>query len=200
MKRLHHFATFEDFETYSHQHKVVNFSQVADWNRKFGRLASKLHGYMVLRDTATGECNALHYLIPDPQSSSEVIIGVWYGWALPHHEKILNKLSATAKGCVLRKATFFCEVDRQPQGYIPTSVVYTNKFRPEYGFKRPDRVIDLNDIRLSPDDFKRWLVEVESEHTMCILPYQLSNDVEYEMLLSQHGFNAQRNMFEFYLN
>lgn len=199
MKRLHHFNRFEDFETYSRQNKVVNFNQVADWNRKFGSLAGKLHGYMVLRDTVTGECKALHYLIPDPANGTEVIIGVWYGWALPHYDRILSKLAGTPKGCVLRKATFFCEVDRQPRGFKPTSVVYTNKFGSQYAFKRPDKSIDMGQYSLTVPDLKRWLEETGSEHAMCVLTYEQSNNFEFEMLLSQHGYNAQRNMFEFSL-
>lgn len=199
MKRIHHFNEFSAFEEFSKKHTISNFEQVQGWNRRFGSIMAQSHGYIVMRDTVSKECQALHYLIANEPTSKRIIVGVWYGWALLYVERILNKISAQHFGIPFTHATFFCEVDRQPENMTPGSVVMTNKFGAEWANKRPTCVLDICSRNVFPHELDEWLAKVGQEHGLVTIPFFQYLDFNYEMVLAKYGFNAQRYMFEYTL-
>lgn len=200
MKRVHHFHEYAEFEEFSKKHNVINFEQVKDWNRRFGSITAQHHGYVVMRDTTTKECQALHYLIVKQPHTTRIIIGVWYGWALLYVDRILSKINAQNFGHRFNAATFFCEVDRQPENMTPSSVVMTNKFGKEWANKRPSCVLDMCERNIFPNELDEWLAQAGQSHGLVTIPYYLYLNFDYEMVLAKHGYNAQRYMFDYTLN
>lgn len=197
MKRLFHFLTFDELKHFHARRKIKNFDVVENWYRKFHETPTLKHGYVAMNDTTTGEILGAHYLISQRGPDKCVSFGVDYSWPIYVYEKLLNRINSETDTSDLKKATFYCAVDKFPLDLKPADIVYTNDLTKVDSKQKPTTTLNVADYPMCTTHLEDTLDTIGKEFALVILTYGQSLDFEYEMLLSRKGYHAIRCAFQF---